>query len=317
MTLNGCTVSGNTARSGGGIYCSSAEATLIDTTISGNTAGGTSQHYGGGFYYSAAAGQSVFTNCIISGNHVAGPVARGGGIYCSATSAWMALTNCLVVGNTVSATYDSSYGGGLCLDYPSRSTVITNCTITGNAAAGSYGGYGGGLCCHDAEPAVTNCILWSDLPQEIASPGSIHASPTYCDIQGGWAYGSHNINADPLFVDAANGDHHLAANSPCIDAGNNAAIPEGITTDIDGDPRIIRGRPLHIVLPQPVPPPPVPPPTVDMGAYEFKLILAEPDAIPIGRQSRGPSGDMRQPLPPPITRPTRAAAHQSGAGSPP
>ncbi len=37
------------------------------------------------------------------------------------------------------------------------------------------------------------------------------------------APGAHDIIADPLFVDAANGDYHLQCNSPCIDAGDPAA----------------------------------------------------------------------------------------------
>ncbi len=42
---------------------------------------------------------------------------------------------------------------------------------------------------------------------------------SYCDIQGGWP-GEGNIDADPLFTDIINGDFHLLAGSPCIDAGD-------------------------------------------------------------------------------------------------
>jgi hypothetical protein len=59
---------------------------------------------------------------------------------------------------------------------------------------------------------------------------------TYSDIQGGFN-GEGNIDTDPLFVDAANGDYHLMSQSgrwnpaseswimddvtsPCIDAGD-------------------------------------------------------------------------------------------------
>ena len=72
-----------------------------------------------------------------------------------------------------------------------------------------------------------------------------------------------NLNSNPLFVrdpssrprrwlsiaDDDYGDLHLQSTSPCIDAGSNAAIPTGITTDFDGDPRIFNS-------------------IVDMGAYE-------------------------------------------------
>jgi len=56
-------------------------------------------------------------------------------------------------------------------------------------------------------------------------------------------------------VDAANGDLRLQLTSPAIDAGNNAAVPPGVTTDLDGNPRFVdfTGRGNAIV---------------DMGAYE-------------------------------------------------
>ena len=41
-------------------------------------------------------------------------------------------------------------------------------------------------------------------------------------------WGSHNLNANPGFVDPAVGDYPLAAGSPAIDAGTNADV----TTDL-------------------------------------------------------------------------------------
>jgi len=73
------------------------------------------------------------------------------------------------------------------------------------------------------------------------------------DIQGGYA-GVGNINADPLFVNAAAGDLQLEPGSPCINAGSNAAVPAGVTTDLAGNPRILGG-------------------TVDIGAYECVNIV--------------------------------------------
>lgn len=56
-----------------------------------------------------------------------------------------------------------------------------------------------------------------------------------------------------MFVDAAGGDYHLQAGSPCIDAGTNEGAPN---MDFDGNPRPIDGDGDNIAV-------------VDMGAFEF------------------------------------------------
>jgi hypothetical protein len=105
---------------------------------------------------------------------------------------------------------------------------------------------------NNSSPTVTNCIFWNDLNSEIRN---IDSSPifTYSDIQGGtgqvW-FGAGCIDADPCFVDAGSGNFNLKTGSPCIDAGDNNAVPGDITTDLDGKFRIANY-------------------TVDMGAYEF------------------------------------------------
>jgi hypothetical protein len=106
---------------------------------------------------------------------------------------------------------------------------------------------------------MTNSILWGDSPGEIHN---VSATPavTYSDIQGGYM-GTGNINADPMFVDEANGDLHLKPFSPCIDAGNNSA-PALPTTDIDGDDRKIDAPTVADTGNGT-------PPIVDMGADEF------------------------------------------------
>jgi hypothetical protein len=63
-----------------------------------------------------------------------------------------------------------------------------------------------------------------------------------------------NLSAEPLYIDAANGEFQLESSSPMIDAGNNSAtnIP---AEDLDGHPRIIDGNLDGVAV-------------VDMGAYE-------------------------------------------------
>jgi len=81
---------------------------------------------------------------------------------------------------------------------------------------------------------------------------------------------ARRIDADPLFVDPDNGDYRLQAGSPCIDAGDNSAVPPDITTDLDGDPRFVDD-------PDTADTGFGDPPVVDMGAYEFQGLTCEWD----------------------------------------
>jgi len=80
--------------------------------------------------------------------------------------------------------------------------------------------------------------------------------------------GGGNIDENPLFVDAIGMDNiagtmdddlRLQTGSPAIDAGDNSLVPLGVTTDLDGNPRIVDGDGDTTE-------------TVDMGAYEFQLV---------------------------------------------
>jgi hypothetical protein len=66
-----------------------------------------------------------------------------------------------------------------------------------------------------------------------------------------------------MFADPDNGDFRLSAGSPCIDAGDNTAVPGDIATDLAGNPRFVDD-------PDTVDTGDGDPPIVDMGAYEFQ-----------------------------------------------
>ena len=83
------------------------------------------------------------------------------------------------------------------------------------------------------------------------------------EVQGGWP-GSANIVADPRFSDPFAGDFRLQSDPECVDAANNAAMPAGILTDLDGSPRFV-DDPCTTDTGSGTPP------IVDMGAYEFQL----------------------------------------------
>jgi len=166
---------------------------------------------------------------------------NGGGIcIVNTTTGTITLTNCTVSGNT--ATFDGGgvYGdGGGVYSENNHGTgtdtiTLTNCTVSGNNTQNGGGVYNENENNYNTI-TLTNDIIYGDTGGEVAnvngSPSNATASS--CDILGGYP-GTNNIDADPLFVNAAHGDFHLQAGSPCLGAGTSTGSP---ATDKDGNPR--------------------------------------------------------------------------------
>jgi hypothetical protein len=195
----------------------------------------------------------TFVNCEISNNDATG-------VYCASEGGGR-LTNCAIRRNL---------GGGVYCDLDSAA-ILANCTISENS--------GPGVTRADdmAVVGLTNCILWGDVSPVIVDMGVwTSVSATYCDVQGGWE-GVGNIDADPQL----DPDGRLTTGSPCIDAGNTAAVPpdeqdldgDGDTTervpiDLAGDPRLVDDP---MTVDTGVADPPDYPAVVDMGAYEYPV----------------------------------------------
>jgi formylglycine-generating enzyme required for sulfatase activity len=276
-TLTNCTFSGNSAYTGGGMLNKySSSPVLINCSFRENSA------RAGGAMYNCFYTNAKFSNCLFTHNR-ADEAAGGMTNYKSNLS----LTNCIFVGNSgtyggAMAHHDSAKAtmtnclfyansadlGGVMynMDYPSL--LLVNCTLAGNSATN-----GRAFACHSPWPSpgnvqAVNCILWNGGNEIWNNDGST-ITITYSDVQSGWP-GTGNIDADPCFVDPDSNDLHLLPDSPCIDAGDDSAVPADVNEDLDGNPRIMGLA-------------------VDMGAYELQPCWQEQQKL---LASDGTAGDM-------------------------
>ena len=228
-TLNNCNLNGNSAGylgSGGGAF----HADLNNCNLSNNSAYDSG---GGAFYgtlnncnlsgnwamYGGGADRSTLNDCTLSDNSAdIGGGASGG-----------TLNNCTLSGN--SAWYD---GGG------AYGSILNNCTLSDNSAD-----WGGGA----NSGTLNNCIVYYN---------SAPNGPNHYDCILNYSCttplpaGTGNFTEEPRFVNTNGWSNlRLQANSPCINAGNNAYVVGA--TDLDGNPRI-NGD------------------TVDVGAYELQPV---------------------------------------------
>jgi len=244
----------NTSGDGGAVYCMGTSPTFENCLFQYNTAYGK----GGGLY--SQDGTPKILNTFFYFNVAYG---RGGAVYLENSN--VEFINVLFQANK---SYNE-YGGALCIMY--SSPLLLNCTIT-ESYSGNPGFTGmpinsGGIYHEDSNATVTNCIFWANNPGDFQVVGT---SPvvTYTNISS--MSGATNINSDPLFIDAADGDFHLSSNSPCIDTGTNSGAP---FDDYDGNYRPADGDYDGQAI-------------CDMGVYELIPPPANPNPIILP-----PSGD--------------------------
>ena len=221
--LAGLTLRNGNSNAGGGIL-GGTSSIHSHAAIRNNIISGSSARLGGGLAYC----DGEISNNLIADNSAAW---AGGGLY----SCGGVIQNNIVCRNSA-----EQFGGGLVF----CSGVVQNDTITANSADHDAG-------LEECRGKVLNCIIW-DNHSPFQFDGSV--KPTYSCIQNWNGVGEGNIEADPRFLDAENGDFRLRADSPCIDAGSNS--PDLADTDIAGMHRIMFGGKSL---------------TVDIGAYEFHI----------------------------------------------
>lgn len=202
---------------------------IQNCTITGNV----SSNNAGGFYMWETSPTVI--NSVIT-NNIAGT--SGGGVFMYGAPKPQFI-------NSVFSSNSAANGGGLFSSDVVSLPKITNCTFSDNTASGNGASI---YNTNSSTVTIANSILWSgNAAKNIYNNATLNIA--YSDVQqaSGTYTGTGNINADPSLVSST--DFHLQDSSPCINMGNNAAIPADITTDIEGNARVQQSK-------------------VDMGAYE-------------------------------------------------
>ncbi len=225
---------------GGALYLTQGNALLCDCAFSNNYASSQNTTRGGSIYVSAI---TTFTMraCTFSQGYVKSfnSIGCGGALYLAASntdimgcriqdvgalggyvgdtyiaSGPVRMTNTLIAGNN---------GNGITIIGPAS---LINCTLATNTG---WGITNAGVL------SVKNSIIWDNSLGGIATNATTAIS--YSDVQDVTPPGTGNMNANPLFVDAENGDFHVMSlagswhggiwindpqMSPCIDAGEPA-----------------------------------------------------------------------------------------------
>ncbi|MCP4675997.1 MAG: hypothetical protein GY854_10925 [Deltaproteobacteria bacterium] len=237
LSIENCRFSANTADNyGGGLRNYNATVSIVDTTFSLNDA-----HGGGGMDNSGSV--TSLERCVFDNNSAV----DGAGIY--------AKLGGLTISSSVFIDNDATNAGGAIYAHEGLSD-ITNSTFYSNSATNE----GGGGIYHAwiDSPDITNCIFWSNYPNDFSTHNSSYPTVTYSDTQDGDT-GDGNISLSPQFVDTASGDLSLQPGSPCIDAADGNSAP---TLDMDGNSRVDDPATTDTGVGSPT--------YTDMGAFEYQ-----------------------------------------------
>jgi len=214
---------------GGGVF----QGSLYSCTITGNLSTATGTGSGGGGVYGVWADRCH----IVNNRALGGTISSGGGGAHNSI-----LNNCLIARNQTTGGSNDNGGGG------ARDSTLYNCTVVYNSTDNDddFGGGGGGA----LDSTIYNSIVYfNTAPAPFFGNGSSnHNSCSFAFSCSSPSAAGITVTANPLLVDAANGNYRLQTNSPCRDAGDNTYV-QG-TNDLDG---ILR---IGYV-------------TVDIGAYEW------------------------------------------------
>ncbi len=249
VTIIRSTITQNQAvgmNTGGGSVFNTGRMSIIGSSISGIVSGRVGSQVGGGGIanygslvisnssingsatFSGGGGIANFGSLVITNSQISGFAGRGGGVL---SDGMLSVTN-----STVARAISTTFGGGGMLILGGQVT-ISNSTIANNNSEGE----GGGLSITDGTVSLQNTIL----ARNIGGHGQNAGLPDDCS--GALTSVGNNIIGDPSgcgitlqptdltgdpglgdFIDdgaPGNGHFPLLANSPAINAANDAACP--------------------------------------------------------------------------------------------
>lgn len=229
VTLDGPTLTGGSSELAGGVLAGSAAVTLRNCYIHHNHADGNPDSQAGAGVLAFHGPALVIENSRIVHNTMG--MNPGGAAGIRSHSAPLTLINSVVADNR----------GEMAVHTNAPATLLHSTVADAD----------GGVLVNPPETAqlqILNSIIHgTDWAIGLGELGV--ADVRYTLVAGGYD-GDGNIDADPLFVDPANGDYKLQAGSPAVNAGT-ANYPDPLIADLEGRTRDW----------QP-----------DMGAYELPLL---------------------------------------------
>jgi parallel beta-helix repeat protein len=174
------------------------------------------------------------TSVIIQNNH---STVDAGALYVTASGTESDLLGNLIVNNSA----DGLYGAGYFTGY-STDSVVANNTVARNTSAAASNPIGGLYIGGSSQCFVYTNVFWNNTGVGLYL-GNSNAQLYDNDYGtlGGAAPGmeSGSLSTNPLFVDANNGDFHLAGNSPLLGYSRIVASPN---LDLDGHFRPVGRR---------------------------------------------------------------------------